>query len=158
MVLADSGRLTALATLRNHTAQVVRNLVGHILLGLAPVREAMVNSMSEIAISYKHSPLNDRTVHGLKGPSPGERVAPLAGQAPFGAGDAPRFTLLAGSNDAVKGVEGEFADLVDPVIRPPLSDGGMWLVRPDGYVGCVAAADDIGSIASYLKAIHGTET
>src|SRR5262249_38269610 len=111
----------------------------------------------EIAISYKHSPLNGRAVHGVKAPSPGERAAPVTGQAPFGAGDAPRFALLAGSNEAVKGLAREFADLVDPVIRPPLSDGGMWLVRPDGYVGCVAAADDTGAIASYLKAIRATE-
>ncbi len=157
MVLTDSGRLTALATLRNHAAQVVRNLVGHVLLGLAPVREAMVNNMSEIAISYKHSPLNGHAVHGVKGPSPGERVVPLAGQAPFGSGDMPRFTLLAGSNDAVKSLAREFDDLVDPAIRPPLNDGAMWLVRPDGYVGCVAAADDTGMIAGYLQAIRSVK-
>lgn len=156
MVLADSGRLTALATLRNHAAQVVRNLVGHVMLGLAPVREAMVNTMSEIAISYRHSPLNGHAVHGVKGPSPGERVMPIAGQAPFGSGDTPRFMLLAGSNDAVKGLAREFCDLVDPVIQAPLSDGGIWLVRPDGYVGCVATADDTGIIASYLQAIRAT--
>lgn len=154
MVLTDSGRLTALATLRNHAAQFVRNLVGHVLLGLAPVRDAMVNSMSEIAISYKHSPLNGRIIHGVKGPLPGERAAPLAGQAPFGAGNAPRFTLLASSNEAVKALVREFGDVIDPVIRPPLSDNGMWLVRPDGYVGCVAAANDTGAIVSYLQAIR----
>jgi len=156
MVLTDSGRLTALATLRNHAAQVVRNLVGHVLLGLAPVREAMVNNMSEIAISYKHSPLNGHTVHGAKGPSPGERVMPLAGQVPFGSGDTPRFALLASSNDAVKDLAREFDDLVDPTIRPPLSDGGIWLVRPDGYVGCVVSADNLEAIASYLQAIRST--
>lgn len=156
MVLTDSGRLTALATLRNHAAQVVRNLVGHMLLGLAPVREAMVNNMSEIAISYKHSPLNGHAVHGVKGPSPGERVMPLTGQVPFGSGDTPRFTLLAGSNDAVKGLAREFDDLVDPAIQPPPSDGGIWLVRPDGYVGCVAATDDTGTIARYLQEIRAT--
>ncbi|MEH2509209.1 2-polyprenyl-6-methoxyphenol hydroxylase-like FAD-dependent oxidoreductase [Nitrobacteraceae bacterium AZCC 1564] len=153
MVLTASGRITALAALRNHAAQVLRNLVGHLLLGLAPVREAMVNSMSEIAISYKHSPLNGRAVHGVIGPAPGERVEPLAGQAPFGAGDTPRFTLLAGSEDAVRGLVRQFDDLVDPVIRPPLSDGGMWLVRPDGYVGCVAAANDTDAMLSYLQGI-----
>jgi 2-polyprenyl-6-methoxyphenol hydroxylase-like FAD-dependent oxidoreductase len=156
MVLSDSGRLTALATLRNHAAQVVRNLVGHVLLGLAPVREAMVNNMSEIAISYKHSALNGHAAHGVKGPLPGERVMPVAGQAPFGSGDTPRFTLLASSNDGGKGLAREFDDLVDPTIRPPLSDGGIWLVRPDGYVGCVAAADNLEAIAGYLQAIRST--
>jgi hypothetical protein len=154
MVLADSGRLTALATLRNHAAQVVRNLVGHVLLGLAPVREAMVNEMSEIAISYKHSPVNGYAVHGVKGPSPGERVVPLGGQAPFGSGDTPRFALSAASNDALKALAAEFKDLVDPVIRPPLGDGAVWLVRPDGYVACVVTANETGTIAGYLQAIR----
>jgi hypothetical protein len=154
MVLADSGRLTALATLRNHTAQVVRNLVGHVLLGLAPVRELMVNNMSEIAIGYKHSPLNGHVVRGLEGPLPGERVMPLTGQTAFGSGDTPRFMLMAASSEAVKSLAAEFKELVDLVIRPPLGEGGMWLVRPDGYVGCVAAVDDAGAIASYLQAIR----
>ncbi len=112
--------------------------------------------MSEIAISYKHSPLNGHGVHGVKGPSPGERVMPLVGQAPFGSGDTPRFALLAASNDVVKGLVREFDGLVDPTIRPPLSDGGMWLVRPDGYAGCVALADDTETIASYLQAIRSS--
>ena len=40
--------------------------------------------------------------------------------------------------------------LVDPVLRSPFREDGLWLVRPDGYVACAAAADDEGVIARYL--------
>lgn len=153
-VLADAGRMTALATLRNQAAQIVRNLVGHVLLGLAPVREVMVNSMTEISIGYKNSPLNGPAPHGVDGPAPGDRVMPAAGQIPFGAGDTPRFALLAAPGDAVSGLKNEFRDLLDSAARPPLNDTGIWLVRPDGYVACVAANGDIQIIADYLKALR----
>lgn len=154
LVLADAGRMTALATLRNQAAQVVRNLVGHVLLGLAPVREAMANSMTEISIGYKHSPLNGSSPHGVDGPTPGQRVMPAAGQIPFGAGDTPRFALLAAPGDEVDRLRDEFQDLLDSTVLPPLNDTGIWLVRPDGYVACVAADGDIQIIADYLKALQ----
>src|SRR5262249_10308157 len=55
-VLKAAGRLTAVAVLRNHTAQSIRNWVGHALLGFAPFRQAMVDTMTEKSIGYKHSP------------------------------------------------------------------------------------------------------
>lgn len=153
-VLADANRMTVLATLRNQAAQIVRNLVGHVLLGLAPVREVMVNSMTEVSIGYKHSPLNGPGPHGVDGPAAGERVMSAAGQIPFGAGDTPRFVLLAKPSDAASCLTDEFKDLLDSIVRPPLNDAGVWLVRPDGYVACVAANGDIQIIADYLKALR----
>jgi 2-polyprenyl-6-methoxyphenol hydroxylase-like FAD-dependent oxidoreductase len=151
-VIADAGRLTALATLRNHAAQTVRNLLGRVLLGFTPVREAMVDAMSEVSIGYKSSPLNG-AAHGMGGPAPGERVAPVAGQLPFGMGDIPRFALLAAQSDGVRDLIGRFADLVDPVIRAPFDERGLWLVRPDGYAACAAPIDDIQAIDDYLDGI-----
>ena len=149
-VLKAAGRLTAVAVLRNHAAQTVRNLVGRVLLGLAPFRNAMVDTMSEVTIGYKHSPLNGPAVHGLDGPAPGERVAPIDGQTPVGSGDAPRFALFGKAGDATAGLLTKFSDLLDPVVRPPLDGDGIWLVRPDGYVACVARNDNIKVIADYL--------
>lgn len=153
-VLADAGRMTALATLRNQAAQIVRNLVGHVLLGLAPVRDKMVNSMTEISIGYKHSPLNGSFPGGVEGPAPGERVMPVEGQTPIGSGGTPKFALLAAPGDVVSRLTSEFRDLLDSTVRPPLNDTGIWLVRPDGYVACVAADGDIRTIADYLKALR----
>ena len=65
------------ATMRNHTAQAVRNLFGRLLLGLAPVRKAMVDTMSEVSVGYDHSPLNGPGLHRGDIPAPGRRWSPL---------------------------------------------------------------------------------
>jgi hypothetical protein len=60
--------------------------------------------------------------------------------------------LLASPNESAKRLTEQFKDLLDPGIRPPLNANGAWLVRPDGYVACVAA-NDIQVIADYLSAV-----
>jgi hypothetical protein len=150
-VLKAAGHLTAVAVLRNHAAQTVRNLIGRVVLGLAPFRSAMVDTMTEVSIVYKHSPLNGASARGIAGPAPGERVAPVAGQAPVGSGDAPRFALFGKTSDATAELLGKFGDLLDPDIRPPLGPDGMWLVRPDGYTACVAGNESIQIIFDYLN-------
>jgi len=51
-VLAAAGRLTSVAVMKNHTAQMVRNLLGGFLLGLGPVRRAVVDQMMEVSVGY----------------------------------------------------------------------------------------------------------
>jgi 2-polyprenyl-6-methoxyphenol hydroxylase-like FAD-dependent oxidoreductase len=153
-VLHAAGRLTAVATLRNHTAQSLRNFVGHFVLGLAPVRGAMVDTMAEVSIGYPKSPLTGIGARGVAGPVPGERVAPVIGQAPVGSGDTPRFTLFAKAGDAVVALLAKFDDLLDSQIRPAFGSDAIWLVRPDGYTACVAKHADVGAIAGYLESIR----
>jgi len=152
-VLKAAGRLTMVATMRNRTAQAVRNLCGRLLLGLAPVRRAMVDTMSEVSIGYNRSPLNGPGAHGLDVPAPGRRVVPIVGQTPVGSGDAPRFALFAASSSNASSLLKKYPDLVDPTIRPPLDPAAIVLVRPDGYVACTAKVDDVGIIADYLDPI-----
>ena len=146
-VLAATGRLTALATLRNPVAQGVRNLVAHALLGLAPVQHALADTVTEVSIGYPRSPLNGTGLPG--GPKPGERIVPVAGRLPPGAGDAPRFALFAARTPAVDDLLRRFGGLLDPELRPPLRDGALWLVRPDGYAVC--AAEDPAMAARCLE-------
>jgi 2-polyprenyl-6-methoxyphenol hydroxylase-like FAD-dependent oxidoreductase len=155
-VLANAGHLTAVAVLENHAAQTVRNLVGHVLLGLAPVRHAIANQMTEVSIGYSQTPLNGPAARGLGGPELGQRVAPIAGQAPIGLGSQPRFVLFAAAGDGAAGLVAKFPELVDAAVRPPLVSGGMWLVRPDGYVACSAKSGDEQGIADYLQKIAGS--
>lgn len=152
-VLAAAGRLTALGVMRNHTAQTVRNLLGGFLFGLAPVRRAMANTLAEVSIGYAHSPLNGPRTHGPGGPAPGERVPPIGGQIPVGAGDAPRFALFAPSGDAVARLIRDHRDLLEPAVRPPLGGDGMWLVRPDGYAALAARDGDVRAVADYLRSL-----
>jgi 2-polyprenyl-6-methoxyphenol hydroxylase-like FAD-dependent oxidoreductase len=151
-VLKAAGRLTMIATMRNHAAEAVRNLFGRLLFGLSPVRKAMVDNMSEISIGYDHSPLNGASLHNARY-APGRRLAPLADQLPPGSGNKPRFAVFAANGSDIQSLVGGFADLVDPVIRPPVDANLIVLARPDGYVSCVAGSSDVGSIGRYLAAI-----
>jgi hypothetical protein len=150
-VLAAAGRMTGVAVMKNHAAQSVRNLLAGFLFGLSPLRRAMADTLAEVSVGYAHSPLNGPAAHGLGGPAPGERVPPVTGQVPIGAGNAPRFALFATPSDAVSGLFLEYGDLLEPTVRPPFSDGGIWLVRPDGYTACVARDGDVGSVGNYLR-------
>jgi 2-polyprenyl-6-methoxyphenol hydroxylase-like FAD-dependent oxidoreductase len=147
-VVKATDRLTAIGTLKNPAAQAVRNFVGHVMLGLHHVQQAVVDNMTEVTIGYPKSPLSGPT-RGGPGPKPGERVAPIAGQAPIGSGPTPRFALFADNSAATSDLLRRFDRLLEPRVRPPLHDLVMWLVRPDGYVGCSSSnADDI---AGYLE-------
>jgi hypothetical protein len=157
-VLADAGRMTAVGVMKNHTAQAVRNLAAGFLLGLSPLRRVMADQMTEVSIGYSHSPLNGASVRGLDGPDPGERAVPVAGQTPVGAGREPRFALFAAPGNAVSGLLRDYAGVVEPAVRPPFGNGGVWLVRPDGYTACVAREADVSGIADYLRELRQGST
>lgn len=145
-VLKNAARLTEIGTLHNPVAQTIRNIVGHAMLGLAPVQHAVAANMSEVTIGYPKSPLNGPALG--KGPKPGERVAPVAGQKQVGSGSGPQFALFAAESPALAQMVKQFDGLLDPEIRPPLAQDGIWLVRPDGYVAC--AAQHPSAVADYL--------
>jgi hypothetical protein len=146
-VLKTAGMLTSIGTMRNHVAQTVRNVVGHAMLGLAPVQHALAAKMSEVTIGYPKSPLNGPAL--ANGPKPGERVPPVSGQKPVGSGSTPQFALFAADSPAIAQLMKRFDRLLDPEIRPPAAREGIWLVRPDGYVAC--AANDPSAISDYLS-------
>jgi 2-polyprenyl-6-methoxyphenol hydroxylase-like FAD-dependent oxidoreductase len=153
-VLADAGRLTAIATLRNPILQTVRNTVGHMLLGLRPLREAMAEKLTEVSIGYPGSPLNGPDAGGHGGPGPGERIVPTADGARWTVGHAPRFVLFAEAGEDANRLCQEFPDLLDPVVRPTLRDGGLWLARPDGYVAAATREGNVAVLADYLRALR----
>jgi 2-polyprenyl-6-methoxyphenol hydroxylase-like FAD-dependent oxidoreductase len=147
-VLADAQRLTVVGTMKNPVQQAIRNTVGHLMLGLAPVQHAFADKMTEVTIGYSKSPLNGSALTG--GPKPGARVVPIAGQMPVGSGTSPRFGLFAKSSPAVSRLIERFSTVLDPELRSPFREDGLWLVRPDGYVACAAATGDESAIARYL--------
>jgi 2-polyprenyl-6-methoxyphenol hydroxylase-like FAD-dependent oxidoreductase len=149
-VLKAADRLTAVGTMKNPVAQTIRNLLGHLMLGLNPVRRAIADTMTEVSIGYPESPLNGPALTGA-GPKPGERVVPVAGQVPVGSGDTPRFVLFAEQSNATADLIRRFEPLLDPDVRPPFDLGGIWLVRPDGYVAC--SSRDVDTVARYLDGI-----
>jgi hypothetical protein len=151
-VLKQAGRLTAVGVMKNHAAQAARNWLAGLLFGLGPLRRAMADTLSEISIGYPDSPLNE--FHGAGGPAPGERAPPVAGQMPVGAGDRPRFALLAAPGTAADRLIRKYPELLEAAVRPPFEQGGMWLVRPDGYLAASAKEED-ESLDEYLDALVG---
>jgi 2-polyprenyl-6-methoxyphenol hydroxylase-like FAD-dependent oxidoreductase len=149
-VLKSAARLTTIGTMSNPIAQTVRNLVGHIMLGLSSVQHAFADTMTEVTIGYPKSPLNGPELGGTK-PKPGERVVPVAGQVPVGSGTTPLFALFATKTAPTADLMRRFAGLLEPDVRPPLHEGGIWLVRPDGYVAC--SSSDQAVVANYLDAL-----
>jgi 2-polyprenyl-6-methoxyphenol hydroxylase-like FAD-dependent oxidoreductase len=149
-VLSDSGRLTRVAMARNHVVQDLRNFVAHRILGLSGTQHALADRLSEITVGYPDSPLNAGSARGLKGPRAGERI--LAGR-PFGAGDRPRFALMSKDDGDARAVLRDHAPLLEPDLRSPPDDAGIWLVRPDGYVAATARAGEWQIIRDSLAKI-----
>lgn len=153
-VLKSASQLTAVGTIKNPVGQAVRNVIGHLMLGLVPVQQKFADTMTEVSIGYPDSPLNGPSLSSHVGPKPGERLAPMAGQTPIGSGGTPRFALLAEPSVATSSLLANFGALLDPDMRQPFQKDSFWLVRPDGYVGCSATQMDV--IANYLSVrIHG---
>ncbi|CAH1674027.1 FAD-dependent monooxygenase [Chelatococcus asaccharovorans] len=148
LVIAASGRMTRIGTLADHTLQHVRDFVAHVLMGLSPVQRTITGLMAEVSIGYPDSPLNGPFQGEAKA---GARVEPVAGDTPFGAGDAPLFTACGGSGAAE--LAARFPRLVAAASRP--SDGGAFLslVRPDGYLAAQVEDADWQELVPYLRRI-----
>ncbi len=152
-VLQAAGRLTKVATMKNHTAQTLRNMAGHVLLGLAPFRKAMVDQMSEVTIGYPDSPLTGTHHHGLAHPHPGERAIAPDGR-PIGGGDRPRFALFAKPSDEATALIACYPDLLEHAVRAPFADDGIWLVRPDGYTAMAVRPGAWEALDLYLAKLE----
>ena len=151
-VLKNTSRLTAIGTLRNPVAEELRNIVGRFALGFAPVQHALVDNMSQVSVGYPKSPMNGRG-HGSLHPIPGQRMAPIAGAPPFGAGDQPRFTLLASASPSVADLLAAYPKLLNDALGTPPTPDGVWLIRPDGYVAATAPTNNLSSISDVLGRI-----
>jgi hypothetical protein len=68
-----------------------------------------------------------------------------------GSGGTPLFALFAEEDSATAELVKRFEGLLDPDIRSPLHDGGMWLVRPDGYVAC--SSREATAVGVYLDGL-----
>ena len=147
MVLRNATRMTDMGTLAHPAAQAARNFAMHVMLGFHAVREGMATTMSEVGIGYPKSPLS-------VGRHAGERLAPAQyGGSPPGSGDAPRFAVFTADPGRAETLATRFPGLLDPAPRPPPDARSMLLVRPDGYVGLAAAADDWDAADDYLRRV-----
>jgi 2-polyprenyl-6-methoxyphenol hydroxylase-like FAD-dependent oxidoreductase len=152
-VLKNAGRFTSIAIMQGEWKQSIRNHLASFLLGLAPVRRLAVNTLEELSIAYPDSPLNARVEHQGPHPTPGERAPIREGETPVGAGDRPRFALFGDTHENFSRLVEPYPALLEAALRKPFRDGGLWLVRPDGYVALAAARDAWDDVAAYLAHI-----
>ncbi len=121
--------------MRGAIKQSIRNHVASLVFGLSPVLKKAADAVTELSIGYPESPLNGGGQHLHRGPLAGERAPIREKELPVGAGATPRFALFAqSSGETVKQLLARYANLLEPDLREPLHAGGLWLVRPDGYV------------------------
>jgi 2-polyprenyl-6-methoxyphenol hydroxylase-like FAD-dependent oxidoreductase len=147
-VLAETGRATAIGLIRGDIKQAIRNHIASLIFGLSPIRKAMAEVVTELSIGYPHSPLNGGSSRG--GPAPGERAPIRAEETPVGAGTTPRFALFADAGDAASQLIARYAGILEANIRKPFHEGGLWLVRPDGYTAFATGHDGWDQAAAYL--------
>jgi hypothetical protein len=111
---------------------------------------AVTNQMSELSIGYPNGPLTRAEGHGHSGPAAGERAPVSAEGHRVGSGDRPRFMLFAVADGGSEALIARRGDLLEAETRAPFADGGIWLVRPDGYVAMTARRGEWDRVGAYL--------
>ncbi|OBG99523.1 FAD-dependent monooxygenase [Mycobacterium sp. E3247] len=181
-VITFTDRLTRLATMSG-VAGRIRDVVIETASHIPAARRAMANLMEEVTIGYQDSPIavgkppahakvvagqyfphvSDVAVHKqlsvVSGSqNPGHTVVTIAPEqvAPAAGGDGQVQVLVTGDEASVAGYDAVIADPNSVVAqRVGLTGGGRVVIRPDGYVGAVAALDDTTTVPTYFATIRG---
>ncbi|MEI7872805.1 MAG: FAD-dependent monooxygenase [Alphaproteobacteria bacterium] len=148
-VLANAGRMTEVAIMRNPIAQGLRNAAVKFAFGFPQLSHAAANTLAELDIGYPDSPLTVKGAHHAKETKAGkrwpDRLPPDTTKA--------RFTAI-GLADAVAGLAAKFPKLVQAApTTDKLDSQNLILVRPDGYVGFAGGAADATGAEAYLRAL-----
>ena len=151
LVLEATGKATAMTVMKGGMKQSIRNHIASLVFGFAPVKHTMANLLSEVAVAYSDSPLNAQSAHVHGGPEPGRRAPIRQGEPGVGSGNTPRFALFAEDTAASRSLLSKYPNLVEPSPRKPYADGGIWVVRPDGYVALTAKHNAWNDVDAYLS-------
>ena len=129
-VIKVTTAVTRAGTLQASVARRLRNRVMGLATGLAPIAHRLADETEETNIAYHGSPIVAGRRFG-HGPRPGDIAPPLDspadGHAVLAAGDAYGFGPA----------------------------GGIAVVRPDGYIGLLAAAGDTAAVDAYFDTLGG---
>jgi 2-polyprenyl-6-methoxyphenol hydroxylase-like FAD-dependent oxidoreductase len=154
-VLKGAGRITEVALMRGDFRQSLRNHIASFVLGLSPMKKKIADVLTELSIGYPNSSLNGGGEYGGAGPREGRRAPVDPNQAPVGAGNTPRFALFAdGGQGRGSQLIAKYPDLLEPELREPFQEDGLWLVRPDGYVALATKPDRWDHVAKYLEVLR----
>ncbi len=166
-VIEQTTRMTALGTLQHKGVRTLRNHLIHLAAGLAPVRRKMADQIEETTISYRDSPIVARAAHHRDAPEPGDAAPDVPGLA---GGRSLHALLAEGAGHTLLQVGPAkvepAADSLDGLVVTPEIDpeglvaerygvgdhGGLFAIRPDGYVGARPA--DADELEAYLARIE----
>ncbi|HXU62277.1 MAG TPA: FAD-dependent monooxygenase [Polyangia bacterium] len=158
-LVATTDRAFQLATSRSAAARPIRRSVVPALLprlfARPEMRRLMFRIVSQMQIAYRHSTLSEGHAHGVHA---GDRL-------PWVAGDPDNFAPLNGTDwqahvyghaepDVARACSARGID-VHPMRWTPEAgeagfvDGGLYLIRPDGYLGLVDPKANIERLARY---------
>ena len=147
MVVRNATRLTHAAKLSNPMLRGIRNGAIHALLGVRGIRRAMASMLSEIDIGYRGSALSS-------GHHAGERLPPARYAGPPPGQLAPRFVLYAADAASGDALAARYPALLEARTRAPHDRRELSIVRPDGYIGLVAKADDWAAATAWLERLE----
>lgn len=144
-VIETTHILTRVMGTPNKFAQALRDTVIPMVSRLAPFQHAFVQTLSELGVAYRGSPIIE---------GPGKRY--FDDSVRGGKGILSRFLLVLGEDatpsarEAAAQLARSFADIVELRLSP---DTGVTLVRPDGYIAYSAhdSVAALGSVRSLLE-------
>ncbi|AQA01828.1 hypothetical protein BVC93_04540 [Mycobacterium sp. MS1601] len=177
-VITMTERLSRGGTLSG-PGQHVRNTVLRAVSHVKPLPRAVAGWLAEVTVNYRDSPIVLRT-HGLRGASvaagdhfpdlgdntvahqllkgwgPGHTTLTVAGnhRLPVPVHGHGRQVLLTANGTRVAGYDLVIADQQQLAARRlGLPEGGVVVVRPDGYIGAVAALEDRLAVTAYFAGL-----
>jgi len=179
-VIAFTNRLTKAGTLSG-VPRRIRDVVLRILSRVPAVRRIMAETVEEVNVAYKDSPIavgrrpkRAKATAGQHVPHVADEVVQKQLRAECGAQTSGHVVLtVAAGQVAPAAGEGQVHVLVttedvpvagyDTVIADPkgvvaerfgLKHGGRVVIRPDGYIGAIAALDDTTTIPEYFAKVR----
>jgi 2-polyprenyl-6-methoxyphenol hydroxylase-like FAD-dependent oxidoreductase len=180
-VITFTNRLTKVGTLSG-VPRLIRNLLVRIISHVPAMRRAMADTAEEVNVGYSGSPIGvgprlkgAKVVAGDHFPHVTDEVVQkqlsavcgarnlshavltvAAGQVAPAAGGPGQLQVLVNADDTpVAGYDAVIADPNSVVAqRLGLTNGGRLVIRPDGYLGAVAALDDTTTIADYFATLR----
>ena len=179
-VIKFTDRLTKAGTLSGAPRRI-RDVVVRILSQVPAVRKTMAATVEEVKVGYPRSPIAvgrspkhakvaagqhvphvadevvQKQLRAACGPqTPDHIVLTVAdGQVAPAAGNGQVQVLVTSEDTPVAGYSAVVADPKGVVAqRLGLKNGGRLAIRPDGYIGAIAALDDTTTIADYFAKIR----
>lgn len=159
-VLRNAGNLTKAATLRNPLLVEIRSLAASVLNHATPLKQRMVNQLTEMDLHYHDSPLTLHAKNAARHPAVGERTPDvplvdadgLAGRLHGLLGSGKFVVFSVGTEDvqlpdAVAGI----ATLATAQTAAGYEPGHVYLIRPDAYLLTSTHAGETAALIEVLQ-------